>query len=58
MLPSSMEYKKEERRYTGAKLSDDTVFEESGKDDDDKVDVDEDEIPTASNACEAMYMDN
>lgn len=26
--------------------------------DDDKVDVDEDEIPTASNSCEAMYMDN
>lgn len=37
----------------------DDTFEESGIDEEDpKVDVDEDEIPTASNACEAMYMDN
>ena len=54
MLPSSMKYDK----YAGAYQSDTTSDEVSEEDDDDKVDVDVDEIPTASNACEAMSMDD
>lgn len=53
MLPSSMEYDK----YAGAYHSDITTDKKS-EEENDKVDVDEDEIPTASNACEAMYMDD
>lgn len=47
---------KYERRYedeTSEEEDDDKVDE-----DDDKVDVDVDETPTASNSCEAMYMED
>lgn len=36
----------------------DMKYDKVSEEYDDKVDVDEDEIPAASNACEAMYMDN
>lgn len=61
MLPYDMKYDK----YAGAYQSDTTSDEASEEEDDDKVDeddgkvdVDENEIPAASNACEAMYMDD
>lgn len=57
MLPSDMKYDK----YAGAYHSDITLDNDVSdqKDDDDlEVDVDKDKFPTASNACEAMCMEN